>query len=117
MKDAAVFTILPSVEGSVSMNNDELFSMLQVTDVCFPIRYSSEAVSWVWIGYHVSYFFLQSLIHRDVHWLLSQFTGYMCSAELKSLFTVQRITKSEWLRLEGTSGGRLGQPLCSSWTT
>lgn len=30
IKDTDVFTILPSVEGPVSVSNDELFSMLQV---------------------------------------------------------------------------------------
>lgn len=35
IKDADVFTILPSVKGSASVSNDELFSMLQVTMCVF----------------------------------------------------------------------------------
>lgn len=44
VKDAAVFAILPLVEYSVSLNNDEFISILQVTDASFPIKCSSKTV-------------------------------------------------------------------------
>lgn len=45
VKDAAVFAILPSVEYSMSLSNDEFISILEATDVCFPVKSSSEAIS------------------------------------------------------------------------